>query len=130
VNLLDTNTLVYYFKGLGRVPERLLATPPHHVAVSTVSLYELDVGIAKSGSAVRRRKQLAEFESLVTVFELGREEAGAAARVRAHLEAAGTPIGPLDNLIAGVAIARGATLITHNVAEFRRVPGLRIDDWF
>ncbi|MBI4705379.1 MAG: type II toxin-antitoxin system VapC family toxin [Deltaproteobacteria bacterium] len=130
IHLLDTNTLIYYFKGIGRVAQRLLATPPRQVAVSTVTLYEIETGIAKSQNPGTRRKQLSEFESLVTVLGLGREEARTAARIRAQLEAAGTPIGPLDNLIAGIAVAQNATLVTHNVKEFQRVPGLAVLDWF
>lgn len=130
MNLLDTNTLVYYFKGMGNVATRLLATPPSKVAVSTITLYEIDLGLEKSGTARKRRKLLAELEAAVHVIPFGRSEATAAARIRAALEHAGIPIGPLDNLIAGTAIATGATLVTHNQAEFSRVPGLKLVDWF
>jgi tRNA(fMet)-specific endonuclease VapC len=55
--------------------------------------------------------------------------AQAAARIRAELEQKGSTIGPLDLLIAAMALSRGATLATHNTAEFSRVPGLRVTDW-
>jgi tRNA(fMet)-specific endonuclease VapC len=57
------------------------------------------------------------------------EDAARAGEVRALLERQDTPIGPYDTLIAGQALARGLVLVTHNVAEFARVPGLRVDDW-
>lgn len=130
MHLLDTNILIYYFKGLGRVAEHLLATPPKEIAISTITLYELEVGIEKSPAARERRRSLAEFEAVVQVFAFGRAEARSASKIRAELEAAGQPIGPLDNLIAGTALAHGATLITHNVDEFRRVRGLQVVDWY
>jgi tRNA(fMet)-specific endonuclease VapC len=56
--------------------------------------------------------------------------AEAAARIRAQLESAGMPLAPIDVQIAGIAVAHGATLVTRNVEEFSRVPGLACDDWY
>ena len=128
--LLDTNTLIYFFKGKGRVAERLLATPPSETAVSAISVYELDLGIAKSDSPDKRRAQVATFLGYAQLLPFGRAEAAASAAVRAALEAKGTPIGPLDTLLAGTARAHGAALVTHNVREFRRVHGLQVVDWY
>lgn len=60
--LLDTNTLIYFFKGQGKVAEHLFATPPAEIAISAVSLYEIEVGIAKSGKPAKRRCQ---FDSIL-----------------------------------------------------------------
>jgi tRNA(fMet)-specific endonuclease VapC len=128
--LLDTNTLIYFFKGLGRVADRLLATAPSQTAISAVSVYELDVGIAKSTSPAKRRKQLAAFLDAANLVAFGRLEAAAAADVRAAMETRGTPLGPLDTLLAGTARAHGAVVVTRNVREFRRVPGLQVVDWY
>ena len=127
---LDTNSLIYFFKGVGRVAERLLSTPPSEIALPTVVLYDLEVGIAKSRAAKKRRDQLDEMLSIVRLLPFDRAPADASARIRANLEALGTPIGPIDTLIAGTALAVGATLVTHNVKEFERVSGLRIIEWF
>ncbi|HEV7515895.1 MAG TPA: type II toxin-antitoxin system VapC family toxin [Thermoanaerobaculia bacterium] len=127
---LDANSIVYYFKGMGRVAERLLQTPPREIALPVVVLYELEVGIAKSLSPERRRAQLDELAAQVQLLPLGLAEARTAARIRADLERAGQPIGPLDNLIAGIALTHGATLVTHNVKEFRRIARLAVEDWF
>jgi tRNA(fMet)-specific endonuclease VapC len=127
---LDTNTLMYFFKGMGRVAERLLATAPAEIGVPTVVVYELEVGIAKSSSPERRRAQLDDLLRVVNLLPFDRGAAAASARVRAALEASGTPIGPMDTLIAGTAVAAGAVLVTHNVQEFGRVPGLNVADWF
>ena len=85
--LLDTNTLIYFFKGQGKVAERLLATPPAEVAISAVSLYEIEVGIAKSAQSAKRRRQFDTFLAVVSVLPFDRPAARAAATVRG----AGTP---------------------------------------
>ena len=126
---LDTNTLVYFFKGIGRVGERMLSTPPSDIAIPALVLYELEVGIAKSSSSGRRRAELDNVAEAVNILSFGRKEARAAAAVRADLERIGKPIGPLDTLIAGTALANHATLVTHNTSEFGRVPNLEIIDW-
>ncbi|GIV18903.1 MAG: ribonuclease VapC [Armatimonadota bacterium] len=128
--LLDTNIVIYFFKGQGRVAEHLFSVPPSEVALSTVTVYELEVGIARSASPDLRRAQLNRLLETVSVLPLNTEAARAAARVRSLLEQSGFPIGALDNLIAGIALAHGATLVTHNVSEFARVPDLSVVDWY
>ncbi|MFA9462239.1 type II toxin-antitoxin system VapC family toxin [Thiohalorhabdus methylotrophus] len=127
---LDTNTLIYFFKGQGRVAERLLAQPPAQIAIPMLVVYELEVGIAKSTSPERRRAQLGELLDAVTLLPFDRQAASAAADIRAALETAGQPIGPLDTLIAGTAVAHGATLVTRDVNEFARVRQLSIENWY
>ena len=128
--LLDTNTLIYFFKGQGRVGERLLATPPSQVGISAIVLHELETGIAKSTHPQKRRGQLESLLNTAVFCPFGKPEAAAAALIRSVLERAGTPIGPLDTLIAGTALANRAVLITHNTEEFSRVSNLILDDWF
>lgn len=127
---LDTNTVVDFFRGAGRVAERLLATPPIEVAIPAIVLYELEVGIDRSGNVERRREQLRELVSRSALLPFGFREAAASARLRSELERRGEPIGPLDTLIAGTALAHGATLVTHNTREFGRVTGLSVEDWY
>jgi len=128
--VLDTNTLIYFFRGQGKVAERLLATPPAEVAIPAVSIYELEVGIAKSAHPAKRRRELDELLEAVTVLPFDRAAAVAAAGVRSTLEKAGRPIGPLDTLIAGTALAHRATLVTRNTREFKRVSKLALIDWY
>jgi len=128
--VLDTNTLIYFFKGMGRVAEHLIARPPKEIGLPAIVVYELETGIAKSDNAGRRRRQLDEFRATARFLPFGAEEAARSAILRAELERQGTPIGPLDTLIAGTALARGAVLITHNTKEFSRVPGLQVGDWY
>ena len=127
---LDTNTVVYFFQGKGRVSRNLLATPPNRTALPSVVLYELEMGAIRSAASRRRRQQLAELVDAVSVLPFGAEEARTAARIRASLERSGHPIGPLDTLIAATALSHGAILVTHNTKEFRRVSGLRCEDWY
>lgn len=127
---LDTNTVIYFFKGMGNVATRLFSLPPHEIALPSVVLYELQVGIAKSSSPEKRSSQLAELLTVVRVLPFTENETAITARIRAALEQAGTPIGQLDMMIAGIALANQATLVTHNTKEFSRIGELRLDDWF
>ena len=127
---LDTNTLIYFFKGHGEVARHLLATAPANIAIPAVVVYEVETGIAKSTNPNKRTEQLAELLDIVTVLPFDVDAARSAASIRARLERLGTPIGPMDTLIAGTTLAHGATLVTHNTAEFQRVPALQLTDWF
>lgn len=128
--LLDTNTLIYFFKGQGRVADNLLGLPPSDIAIPAVTLFELETGLRKSSAPDRRRRQLAALTDLVAVIPFGAGEAKVAAIVRAALEQQGQPIGPYDILIAGTAIAHNATLVTRNQTEFSRIDGLQLANWY
>ena len=128
--ILDTNTLIYYFKGQGQVAQNLANVSAQEISIPTIVLFELQVGIAKSNSPAKRIQQLQELLSRVNLVLFDREAALAAAKIRAELEQQGTPIGQMDVLIAGTAIALQATLVTHNIKEFSRVSGLTIVDWY
>jgi tRNA(fMet)-specific endonuclease VapC len=128
--VLDTNTLIYYFKGQGQVAQNLANVSAQEISIPTIVLFELQVGIAKSNSPAKRIQQLQELLSRVNLVLFDREAALAAAKIRAELEQQGTPIGQMDVLIAGTAIALQATLVTHNIKEFSRVSGLTIVDWY
>jgi tRNA(fMet)-specific endonuclease VapC len=128
--VLDTNTLIYFFKGVGNVNNRLLSMPPSEIVLPAIVLFELELGIAKSSSPRKRISQLKDFTALVNVIPFGPAEAKAAAQIRAKLEKKGIPIGPYDVLIAACAKANNLILVTHNLKEFKRIEGLRVEDWF
>ncbi|MCU0759735.1 MAG: PIN domain-containing protein [Steroidobacteraceae bacterium] len=128
--VLDTNTVAYFFRGEGRVAARLLATPPREVAIAAIVAYELRFGIARLLQATRRSEQLEQLLSWITILPFDDAAARRAAALRADLERLGQPIGPHDTLIAGTVLAVGATLVTRNLAEFSRVPGLELEDWY
>jgi len=128
--ILDTNTLIYFFKGMGRVAHRLLNTPPKEIGIPAIVLFELEVGIAKSQSPAKRTTQLENLVALVSILPFGSDEAKSAARIRVQLEQKGSPIGPFDILIAGTTLAHKAVLVTHNTNEFGRINGLMLEDWY
>ena len=127
---LDSNTLIYFFKGEGRVMARMSAYAPSEIGIPVVVLYELETGIAKSQQPQKRRKQLDALLAVTMILPLDRAAARQSASLRARLEKAGTPLGPMDFLIAGIALAQDATLVTRNTGEFSRVTDLRTVDWY
>ena len=128
--ILDTNTLIYFFKGIGNVSKNLLAQSPKEIGIPSIVIYELEYGIAKSISPNKRMKQLNQMCSLIEVLPFLEDEAKAAAIIRADLEKKGTPIGHYDILIAGTALHYNGILITNNTNEFKRIPKLKIANWF
>jgi len=127
---LDTNTVIYFFKGEGQVAATLLSTPPADVAVPCVVLYELEYGVARSKHPEQSKEQLDSFIALIDLLPFGPPEARTAAGIRADLEKRGRPIGAYDVLIAATALAGQHTLVTHNTREFERIKNLNIADWF
>ena len=128
--VIDTNTLIYFFKGMGSVPEKFLEMSPKDMAIPSVVLYELEYGIAKSTSPRKRQNQLKELCSLVEILPFEEEAARFSALIRANLEKKGTPIGACDVLIAGTALANKGILVTNNTKEFSRVPKLKLENWY
>lgn len=126
---LDTNTVIFLFKGIGRVKDHFFSKPPKEIVLPAIVVYELEVGILKSSDARKRQGQLKDLIDAVQVCPFGTGEAHAAAQIRARLEKSGYPIGPIDVLIAATAQANGHVLVTNNLKEFKRVHGLRVEDW-
>ena len=128
--VLDTNTLIYFFKGQGNVATRIFSEAPKDIAIPAIVIFELQTGIAKSNSPQKRTQQLKTLLEAVKVLPFSTSEASAAANIRAQLEKKGKPIGPFDVLIAGTALACRGTLVSHNLTEFKRVAGLKTEDWY
>ena len=127
--LLDTNTVSYVIKGnFPRVRERLLKTAMAEVGISVVTEAKLRFGLARRPEASKLKIAVEEFLLRVEILPWDSEAAGHYAHIRAALENEGEPMGNLDLMIAAQALAAHATLITHD-REFRRVNGLRIEDW-
>jgi tRNA(fMet)-specific endonuclease VapC len=127
--LLDTNICIYALKQHPGVLERLLAEARSDVALSVVTEAELRTGAAKSGAPTKTLRLLESFLGPLTVVDFTSHDAIAYAHVRAKLERAGLPIGPLDTMIAAQAVARNLILVSNNEREFRRVAGLRVENW-
>ena len=127
--MLDTNICIYAIKH--RPPEVLAALRRHEadgLGVSSITVAELFFGVEKSGS-LRNRLALQQFLEPLEIADFDRAAAAAYGPLRATLDAAGTPIGAFDTQIAAHALALGVTLVSHNMREFARVPGLRLANW-
>ena len=130
--LLDTDTLGYLVNRVRvaeRIKRRLSGRSPGEVRVSAITLSEIHYGLARGDVGLARREALGE---LLDLFQVEDYPAGAArdfGEIRAALERAGRRIGPYDLLIAAHARHIGATLVTNNEHEFRRVPALQVQNW-
>jgi tRNA(fMet)-specific endonuclease VapC len=127
--LLDTGICIYI---INERPQHLRARFDKEVVgdvgISAITASELAYGVAKTDSA-RNRAALDRFMLPLEVAPYGPEAASVYGDLRARLEHGGEVIGPLDMLIAAHAVALGVTLVTNNTGEFRRVPGLRCENW-
>lgn len=92
--------------------------------------YELQVGILKSTNPQKRIAQLSHIKNQVNWIDFDEKSAQATAQIRVDLERIGKPIGFYDVQIAGMAIANDLIVVTHNIGEFGRVNGLKVEDWF
>ena len=127
--LLDTNVVSQLVRWPdGEVARRIAALEPGSVAISVIVAAELRYGAQRRGSA-RLTKQLEEVLSALDVLPLEEPADRHYGQIRSSLERSGKPIGRNDLLIAAHARAMGATLVTNNVGEFRRVPDLTVEDW-
>lgn len=127
--VLDTNTVIDYFRGKGKVADRLLAVGPREIGLPAIVAYEVWVGVLGSQNAKRRELQYEEFLSAIEVIAFDVATSRRAAELRHSMERRGEAIGPLDTLIAGTALVHRATLVTRNVKEFGRIAGLKIVNW-
>ena len=128
--LLDTNMCIYLIK---RQPAqtlvRLQSLDISTVGISSITLSELEYGVSKSSKSEQNKMALVEFLAPLEILPYDDAAAASYGSLRAFLESQGTPIGPLDTLIAAHALALGCTLVANNVREFSRVPNLTVENW-
>ena len=130
IYLLDTDTCSYLMKRAHpKLIDRVRTFRPGELKVSVVTQYELDYGVRRSNRIEELGLVVAAFLGNVEVLPFDVPAARQAAQIRGDLAASGTMIGSYDLLIAGHALALGATLVTNNTQEFARVPGLVIENW-
>ena len=127
--MLDTNICIFTIKNKPQVVREAFNRYHGQLAISTVTLMELIYGAEKSAAPERNLAIVEGFAARLDVLDYDIQGAAHTAQLRAELAKAGTPIGPYDRMIAGHARARGLTLVTNNLREFQRVPGLRVEDW-
>jgi tRNA(fMet)-specific endonuclease VapC len=128
--MLDTNICIYLIKHKPeRVFHRLQQHDPSDICISSVTYAELMHGVEKSQAVEKNRLALTLLLANIEILDFDSSAAEAYGKIRADLEKRGTPIGPLDLMIAGHAKALGYTVVTNNVREFERVDGLKVENW-
>lgn len=127
--LLDTNIIIAAMKGAPSIRTYLQKVPATEVLLSPIVLGELEFGIEKSAYPERNRARLQTVIDGFAVITLNAATSRAYGRIRCELERRGLPIGNNDQWIAAQALALGATLVTDNLREFERVPGLHVENW-
>jgi tRNA(fMet)-specific endonuclease VapC len=130
--LLDTNICIFLLNqrgGFENIIQRMDGMSREDIGISAITIAELDYGIAASKKQCDNAKRLERFLLDFEVINFNRASAAAYGPIRSNLQAQGTPIGPMDFLIAAHALALNAILVTNNTREFERVPGLRLEDW-
>lgn len=130
IYLLDTNTCIGYLtRRSSPIVNKLASLSPQDVALCDIVKAELYYGAYKGTRLESNLVLFREFFGLFVSLPFDSRAAEVHGRIRAGLEALGTPIGPYDLLIAAIALANNLTLVTHNTREFSRVLGLQIEDW-
>ena len=129
--ILDSNIISYYLRGDPQIVPRVQALAPAEVGVPAIVEYELRYGLLRLPQEAAKPRLAALMQLLQPMQRLPFDSdcAAHAARIRAELEAAGTPIGPYDTLIAATVLRHQATLVTRNVREFSRVQSLQWLNW-
>ena len=128
--LLDTNIFIYLLKNTyPTLTEKVFFMSPASIVMSSVTVYELEYGAAKSNWGEKTRQKLAQFMAPFTILPFDCDDAVTAGRIRGFLEKQGKIIGPYDYLIAAQGITKGLTVVTHNTWEFERIPDIILEDW-
>ena len=128
--MIDTNICIYAMKNKPEVvSQRIEEHLPLDVCISTIVLAELKHGIYKSANREKNESALNNFLRVFEILPFDAEAAIEYGKICAHLQKQGTPIGTMDMLIAAHALSKSLTIVTNNVREFERVPGLVIENW-
>jgi tRNA(fMet)-specific endonuclease VapC len=125
--LLDTNAVIGLSKGHPGLEQRMRLEARIDVGLSVIVLHELFFGAYKGRRVAANLDAITDLE--FEIVDFSGHDARRSGEIRALLASIGRPIGPFDVLLAGQAVARDLTLVTHNTREFSRVQGLRIEDW-
>ena len=127
--MLDTDTCIAVIKKHPAALKKLRGKSVGQVGISSITLGDLAFGAEKSSRSRQAHEALGEFLMALEIAGFDDSSAMTYGRVRKSLEQRGKPIGPLDTLIGSHALEIDAVLVTHNVGEFSRINGLRLEDW-
>lgn len=128
--LLDTNICIYIIKEKPpQVLEKFEQIESHKLGISIITLAELEYGATKSMNPAKNYQVIEDFITYLDVFNWDRQASRIYGEIRANLNRQGTPIGILDTQIAAHCLSLNRVLVTNNVREFERVPGLKVENW-
>lgn len=128
--IIDSNTCIYFMNGKYQsVRDKFLSISPKDILIPSVVKGELLLGAFKSQTREQTTKKVEKFLKPFDIIDFTGKMSYTYAEIRAVLEKSGNSIGANDLLIAATALNKNATLVTHNVSEFSRVPGLKVEDW-
>ncbi len=128
--MLDTNICIFAIRNSNdNVLKKFHEHLDDELYISSITLAELMYGVEKNRKPEQNRNALLQFLTLIDIKEFSEKAAIEYGKIRAFLENQGTPIGPLDTLIAAHAVSENMILVTHNMKEFLRVPDLTVENW-
>ena len=128
--MLDTNICIFAIRNSNdNVLKKFREHLEDELYISSITLAELMYGVEKSRKPEQNRNALLQFLTLIDIKEFSEKAAIEYGKICAFLENQGTPIGPLDTLIAAHAVSENMILVTHNMKEFLRVPDLTVENW-
>lgn len=128
--MLDTNICIFAIRNSNdNVLKKFREHLDDELYISSITLAELMYGVEKSRKPEQNRNALLQFLTLIDIKEFSEKAAIEYGKIRAFIENQGTPIGPLDTLIAAHAVSENMILVTHNTKEFLRVPDLTVENW-
>ena len=127
---LDTNTCICFLNGrYESIREKLLSTPPNEIGIPAVVKAELLLGAYKSHNRKKNTEKVGRFLEPFEIIPFSDQTTYVYAQIRSEAEKKGAIVGPNDLLIAAIVKFHDAVLVTNNVKEFRRIKGLKIDNW-
>ena len=128
--LLDTNTCIYFLNRASEgIAKRFKELSPAQIKLPSITVAELYYGAEKSKFKAKNRERVKRFVSTFEIVAFDETACVAYAEIRHSVEKSGTPVGPMDLLIAAIGLAYNFTVVTNNVKEFKRVKGLKIENW-
>ena len=130
IRLLDTNTCIYFLnRASEKIVQQFKELSPSQIKLPSITVAELYYGAEKSKFKAKNLEKVKRFVSTFEIVSFDEKACTAYAKIRHSLERSGTPVGPMDLLIASIGLAYNFTVVTNNVKEFQRVKGLKIENW-
>jgi tRNA(fMet)-specific endonuclease VapC len=128
--LLDTNICIYFLNGTSKkLIDHFHRLSPAMIKISSITAAELFYGADKSKARIKNRKIAEEFVSTFQIIPFDSRCCNSYSKIRNSLEKSGTPIGPMDMLIASICLANNFILVTNNTKEFKRIAELKLENW-